>query len=234
MSDWVVIFSFTYPHEAYVAKGLLESNGIEVLLKDEMTTQVYNFYSNAIGGVKIQVKKSDVEGAKKILKEGGYFEETLDEPYKFVVKIDELTAKIPIIGKQFLIARMMILITVILSSAFIVGYIVTIPTTEELLVDENWKVEEVIYDGKSYEPVTFGLQLTHYVKGNVVFMESGRVNLPGFNTEYIYANWKWYGDYIVISDATDFGFVYNGTYSVDVDKKYLLLESEKTEIIGFK
>ena len=72
MQDWNTIIIFTYPHEAYIARTKLESEGIEVRLLDEFTVQVHNFYSNAVGGVKLQVYEKDIVTAKKILTEGGY------------------------------------------------------------------------------------------------------------------------------------------------------------------
>lgn len=72
MENWETILTFMYPNEAHMAQGFLESEGIESFLKDEMTVQVQNFYSNAIGGVKLQVRDGDVEKAKAILESGGY------------------------------------------------------------------------------------------------------------------------------------------------------------------
>lgn len=72
MSDWQKIKVFMYPQDAYLAKALLESEGITVFLQDEMTTQVFNFYSNALGGVKMLVPTSEAEKAITMLKEGGY------------------------------------------------------------------------------------------------------------------------------------------------------------------
>lgn len=72
MENWKTILTFTYPHEAHMAKGFLESEGIETLIQDEMTAQVNNFYSNAIGGVKILVKDKDFEESVVILQKGGY------------------------------------------------------------------------------------------------------------------------------------------------------------------
>jgi len=72
MDNWKTILSFTYPHEAHMAKGYLESEGIDTLIQDEMTAQVNNFYSNAIGGVKILIKDNDYEEGLKILQNGGY------------------------------------------------------------------------------------------------------------------------------------------------------------------
>jgi len=75
MEDWKTIITFTQPHDAHFAKGLLESEGIETLIRDELTAQVNNFYSNAIGGVKLDVKECDTTNATNILKEGGYITE---------------------------------------------------------------------------------------------------------------------------------------------------------------
>lgn len=63
----VTIKTFTYPHEAYIIRGKLESEGIQTFLKDEMTVQVHNFYSNAIGGVKLQVLSEDKDRALSII-----------------------------------------------------------------------------------------------------------------------------------------------------------------------
>ena len=72
MDDLKTLISFTYPHEAHMAKGYLESNGIESILKDEMTVSVNNFYSNAVGGVKLLVKDTDYDNGIQLLKDSGY------------------------------------------------------------------------------------------------------------------------------------------------------------------
>ena len=43
MNYWEILISFTYPHEAHMAKGFLESEGIKTLIQEEMTTQVKIF-----------------------------------------------------------------------------------------------------------------------------------------------------------------------------------------------
>jgi hypothetical protein len=75
MTDWVTILTFTYAHELVVAQGLLESEGIVTYAKDEYVATVNPFYSNAIGGVKLQVQKSDAAHAISILKEAGFIDE---------------------------------------------------------------------------------------------------------------------------------------------------------------
>jgi hypothetical protein len=63
---------FTYPHEAHMAKAYLESEGFSVMIRDELTAQVNNFYSGAIGGVKLLVQESVYDECVKTLKNGGY------------------------------------------------------------------------------------------------------------------------------------------------------------------
>jgi Putative prokaryotic signal transducing protein len=72
MSNWREAISLTYPAQAHMVQGYLESEGIETMLKDELTTQVYSMNSNAIGGVKVMVRDEDYESAQQILEKGGY------------------------------------------------------------------------------------------------------------------------------------------------------------------
>ncbi len=67
MLDFTTIKVFEYPHEAQIIKNKLEAEGIYVFLKDELTIQTDNFLSNAIGGVKLQVKAKDIKKAKEIV-----------------------------------------------------------------------------------------------------------------------------------------------------------------------
>ena len=58
--------------DAYMIKSYLESAGIETLIPDEFTAQVNNFYTTAIGGVRLMVRTEDLESGVALLKEGGY------------------------------------------------------------------------------------------------------------------------------------------------------------------
>lgn len=113
MNNWVILITFTYPQEAYIVRGRLESEGIEVMLKDELTTQVYNFYSNAIGGVKLFVSDADYEAAYKILVETGYIEEEKTNPNKLLMRFDSISSKIPLVGKLKLEIRLFIAVTLL-------------------------------------------------------------------------------------------------------------------------
>ena len=68
---FITVLTATYGYEIAVIRGRLESEGITCFVKDEFTVQVNPFFSNAIGGVKLQVKESDWNQAIEILKETG-------------------------------------------------------------------------------------------------------------------------------------------------------------------
>jgi hypothetical protein len=55
--------------EALLAKGCLESAGIECFLADENLVRLDWFISNFIGGIKLKVHAADVENARTILDE---------------------------------------------------------------------------------------------------------------------------------------------------------------------
>ncbi len=80
MENWPVLIAFNFTHEAHQVKGYLDANGVETLLKDELTTQVISYLPNAIGGVKLLVRESDYEQGIRLLKEGGYLMQADSEP----------------------------------------------------------------------------------------------------------------------------------------------------------
>ncbi len=76
MTDqFIRLKTFCYAHELAVLRGRLEAEGIECAVHDELTTQVNPFYSNAIGGVKLLVRRSRLNEALKILKDTGQMQE---------------------------------------------------------------------------------------------------------------------------------------------------------------
>jgi len=65
-NQWITLGSFEFQSDVQVIKGKLESEGIQVNLKDENTVGVEPFASNAIGGIKLQVLKQDEASARAI------------------------------------------------------------------------------------------------------------------------------------------------------------------------
>ena len=60
------IATFQYSSEAIIFKGKLESEGIEVFMRDNNTVDSNPLYSNAVGGVKLFVKNDDFDKATDI------------------------------------------------------------------------------------------------------------------------------------------------------------------------
>jgi hypothetical protein len=97
MNNYTTVLTFTYPYEVAIVRGRLESEGIECFVQDELTLQVQPFYSNAIGGVKLQVKDCDLKQAVAILEEAGYLKKEDLQPSKVMVALNKILSKIPII-----------------------------------------------------------------------------------------------------------------------------------------
>ncbi len=132
MDKLVTVATFTYPSEAVVIKGRLESEGIDCFMKDEMTAQVHNFISNAIGGVKLQVRQSDAIRATEILKEAGYLDESDNGHSDFRTNIESITARIPLLKHLRIELRMAIFILVFLAVLLFIIYLLTLSAIGEL------------------------------------------------------------------------------------------------------
>jgi hypothetical protein len=66
-SKLVTIRQFRDLPEALLAKGFIESAGIECFLADENIVRMDWFISNFVGGIKLQVKSEDVAAAREVL-----------------------------------------------------------------------------------------------------------------------------------------------------------------------
>lgn len=65
----VTVAVYGTPYEAGLAKSELESYDIPVFLADEYTIGVNSLYSNALGGIKVNVPESSAEYANRILRQ---------------------------------------------------------------------------------------------------------------------------------------------------------------------
>jgi len=69
LRELVTIRQFRDLPEALLAKGSLESSGIECFLADENLVRLDWFISNFIGGIKLNVRAADAANAQKLLDE---------------------------------------------------------------------------------------------------------------------------------------------------------------------
>jgi len=68
-TDRIVVYqTFSDPIEANIVKGLLDTHGIECYLSDENIITLNPLYSNAIGGIKLNVFEQDIDQIGSILK----------------------------------------------------------------------------------------------------------------------------------------------------------------------
>jgi len=63
------IAHYSFPYEAHIARAKLESEGIPAFVADENTINMQWLYSNAMGGVRLQVPPPFVEQALALLGE---------------------------------------------------------------------------------------------------------------------------------------------------------------------
>lgn len=65
----VTIARFSFPHEAHLAKAQLDAAGIPGFIADEHTINMQWLYSDAMGGVRLQVPAEFAEEAQALLSE---------------------------------------------------------------------------------------------------------------------------------------------------------------------
>lgn len=124
MDNFVTVITFSQFLDLAVPKARLEAEGIECRVKDELTVQVHPFYSQAIGGVKLQVKENDIPRAFEVLKEGGFIKEDLGE-FKPKNKLDKATSKIPLLKELVFEVRVMMMVVILIAMIAILIHLAT-------------------------------------------------------------------------------------------------------------
>ena len=69
MENYISIARFTYEHEIFVLKHLLQKAEIPHIFKNEIAISILPFHSNALGGIILQVPEAFIEAAEKILED---------------------------------------------------------------------------------------------------------------------------------------------------------------------
>ncbi|WP_261842254.1 DUF2007 domain-containing protein [Aliamphritea ceti] len=65
----ITIARFSFPYEAHIARAKLECAGLTPFIADEHTINMQWLYSNAMGGVRLQVPQAQAEAALELLAE---------------------------------------------------------------------------------------------------------------------------------------------------------------------
>ena len=75
----IQIASYSFPHEAHIAKASLEAAGIPASIADEFTINMDWLYSNALGGVRLFVPKEYEKDALALIEQD--FSHIVDEEF---------------------------------------------------------------------------------------------------------------------------------------------------------
>lgn len=63
----ITVASFTKAEDAYLLRSRLQSEGIPAFIQNEYISQMYWLYTNAVGGVTVEIDEADREAAEKVL-----------------------------------------------------------------------------------------------------------------------------------------------------------------------
>lgn len=78
--DKVVVYrTYMRPFEAYIVKGLLDANGIECFLSNEMFASRNPVYSSNVEGMKLNVFEKDIPKINELLNSENYLPEADQE-----------------------------------------------------------------------------------------------------------------------------------------------------------
>jgi len=76
----LTIATFSKPEEAHMLRLRLEAGGVPAFIQDENMVQTDWLYSNAIGGVRVQIDEENAARAKEILRDPGIEAEHVGMP----------------------------------------------------------------------------------------------------------------------------------------------------------
>jgi hypothetical protein len=237
MDKPVTLISFKNIQDLAILKGRLEADGIECFAADE-NAGTSNPFSTAIGGIKLQVRESDVERARAILIESGYLRKPERPQYDFFLWFEQKTNKLPFI-KRLPIAKRFLWVAILLCSAIVaIIYFIAKPNLRKELRGNSWCVEEVVYKGTPLTVRTTGIlvEATRDGRGfcaeTMSYHEDGSVSFPGFNSEEVRGHWELNNNKLVITAGDSFGYIYEGSYKWDLTGRRLVLKSADTKIVA--
>lgn len=249
MSKLVTIRAFIHLYELDMARTYLESHGIDCFVKDELTVQTYHWYSNAIGGIKLQVNEEDAQRAIALLISAGYLNQKDIEPVQAESKWRQFASNVPLIGKwrpeyriSFLIGSFVVVLMTVVYFAFFYG---NVPITEADFTSGYWCVRQVEYRDKAYTPNTKTEEVAEIDSPNQVYIRIGELTncdeyakfdnehvlrLPGIGTRPVFAKWYIKEDRLIIDHADTLRLVYNGLYEMERRSNTITLTSGSTII----
>ena len=129
MPEWITFLTFKHSVEAHMIKTRLESEGIDVFLKNEHMAQVLPYVSEPAGPIKLQVREGDFERAASLLKASGYLKQEKRGFRKsaLIKGIDLFTSRIPGIKNIPLQLRAILVAAILLVIIALIVSLLTLP-----------------------------------------------------------------------------------------------------------
>ncbi len=231
--DFVTIATFNHPYEVAIIRIKLDSAGIDTFLKDELTTHIYPFSSNAVGGVKLQVRNEDLEAALEILENSGHPTNDEDNSSGFLNRLALFTGQIPLLKRIRFEGRFLIIATLLFSSVIGIIYVIAKPTPYEKFTENDWCVVDINYQNTQIQPMTqefVRLVQNGFCPEKISFRDNGAVFFPGLNSRPIKGEWNVNDSKLEITRIDTFAQIFEGEYDFSFAKNNLILESAKTKI----
>ena len=235
MDNWKLVLTFNFIEEARNVKHKLESEQIVVILKDGFETRVDNIVSKDINIIKLLVSVKDFHRATLILQSEGYLKKDLSvSNVGFRTYFENFTERIPIIGNWIFELRAIISLAILIAVIAVPTIIATKPTLSEKLTSQGWCIDSFDYKGVKYHTNTLGLKIVieNGCTETFHFLNDGRLNLPGFNSNSVLAKWKLDNDKVVIFDSDTLAYIYDGDYSLILSPTSIVLKSTSTTLQG--
>ena len=164
-----------------------------------------------------------------------YFHSVEEQEPSIAEQFEKTTAKIPWYGKQFIAAKLFILLVLIAAAVSYVFVEVYRASEHEILTETLWCADTIMVNGVTrLQPNSLGIR-TDFTRGRqetFQLLENGKAVLPGFNCEPVNAKWRTEDIYIEIYDADTFGHIYNNVYEYYLTPEFLKLVSEDVQISG--
>lgn len=111
MDKMVEIARFQNQAEAFMLRSLLESEGIECYLKDEIINQMYGGFVD-FGGIKVQVMEDQVPHAMDVMQANGYELPKEDEAIAPLAPMSGFVGKIPFL-RNFALEKQLLIILIV-------------------------------------------------------------------------------------------------------------------------
>lgn len=230
MDNFIPLLSVSQASELAVLRARLEFENIHFRIRDELTTQIQPFYSNAIGGIKLEVIEADYNRALEIIADAGF--KVPEEPKipAIMERIGKFTSRIPLLKKLSLELRFLLsialIILAILGSVYLAIYLVNLPTRMERLTGQTWCIDRLLVDGKKSLFSNQGL-----CNAELLLHEDGSVYLNQPEGMSLLGQWQTEGDSLFIYNFDSHGDIFNGRYYYELETEALILNSEHTAMI---